>query len=92
MKAKGFTIIEIMFIVAIITLLAVIFAPIFKGAKTCNDSNDMYCLSNVITTSDGLKIACVNGIVYFLSERSIPSTPVIDPQTKEPKNCQVENL
>ena len=92
MKTKGFTLIELMIIIAIIAILAAIIIPIFRGQQTCNDSNDRYCRSNVITTSNGLKIGCINGIVYFLGEYLRPVTPVIDPETKQPKTCEVEQL
>jgi prepilin-type N-terminal cleavage/methylation domain-containing protein len=92
MKTKGFTLIELMIVITIIALLVAIIAPIFKGAQTCSDSNDKYCRSNITTTPNGLKIACINGIVYFLGAELRPSTAVIDPETKQPQTCEVERL
>mgnify|MGYP000904105374 CR=1 FL=1 len=92
MKTKGFTIIELMIVIVIMAIIAAIIIPIVKEKQSCKDSNDKYCRSNVITTSNGLKIGCINGVVYFLGEYLRPTTPVIDPETKQPKTCEVERL
>lgn len=90
MKTKGFTLIELMIVIAIIFILASIIITAVKGGQTCSDHNDMYCRSNVITTSNGLKIGCIKGINYFLDQHLRPLTPVIDEETKQPETCQVE--
>lgn len=93
MKTKGFTLIELIIVIAIIFILASIIITAVKGGQTCSDNNDRYCRSNVITTSNGLKIGCINGINginYFLGDYLRPSTPVIDEETKQPETCQVE--
>lgn len=92
MKNKGFTLIEFIIVITMIAILAAIIIHAIKGAQTCDDNNDKYCRSNVITTSNGLKIGCVDGVVYFLNEKLIPTTSVIDPETKQPKSCEVERL
>lgn len=90
MKNKGFTLIELMIVIAIIAILAAIIIPAIKGGQTCSDNNDTYCRSNVVTTSNGLKIGCIKGVNYFLDQYLRPLTPVIDEETKQPETCQVE--
>lgn len=92
MKSKGFTLIELMIVIAIIVILAAIIIPAVKGTEPCNESRDRYCRSNVVTSTGGLTTGCINRIVYFLGQYKIPTTPVIDPETKEPKTCEVEQL
>lgn len=91
-KTKGIMLIEVMIIVSILVILAAIIIPVVNGTRTCDDTSDRYCRSNVITTSNGLKIGCIKGVNYFLDQYLRPMTPVIDEQTKQPQLCEVEQL
>lgn len=93
MKNKGFisiTLIELMIIIAMLAILVAVIIPAVKGTRMCDDSNDKYCRSNVITTPDGLRIGCIKGVNYFLDQYLRPMTPVIDEDTKQPQLCEIE--
>lgn len=73
MRKSGFTLIEFMIVLAIIGIIAAIFAPIFfaEPATISTINGDSNTAMTVITEPKiEVPVQCINGFMFFISEGS----------------------
>ena len=88
LNRKGFTLVEIMIVVAIIGLLAAIAIPNFIAARTTAQLNA--CRSNMRTLQGALEMSIIDGVTASgASLTAVQLTAAVAPYMRKTANCPV---